>query len=414
MQKIFPIENNFSNSKNKKSIKDIVAEVIVGIEKDVAFLKKKNSEIKIAVAMSGGVDSSVCPIFFKEAGFDVKGITLKLYENKHEKQGACCSFRDIFDAKRVCGQLGIEHYVIDYQKQFKEEVIDKFILDYKSGKTPIPCVTCNQVIKFNYMFELVKDLEFDFLVTGHYILRKNDESGKIALFIPEDKTKDQSYFLYNITGQRLQNILFPLGNLKKNQIREIAEYYSIQTSGKPESQDICFVEGDSYREFLKTTEEEDLSKKSNFAPSDLAGDFISNSTGEILGKHDGIQNYTIGQRRGLKIFHSAPLYVIKIDSETKRVFLGEKNDLLTTELKFSEVSWFYPKEIFEEIKKKGEINVQIRLRSMHPNVPALISFFDETKGIFLAKLLNPQYIVCPGQACVVYECQKILGGGTIL
>jgi tRNA-specific 2-thiouridylase len=399
----------------KKSIKNIISDVIEKIQNDVAFLGKKNSEIKIAVAMSGGVDSSVCPIFFKEAGFDVKGITLKLYENKHEKQGACCSFRDIFDAKRVCGQLGIEHYVIDYQKQFKEEVIDKFVSDYISGKTPIPCVTCNQVIKFNYMFELVKDLEFDFLVTGHYILRKNNDSGLPSLFIPEDRSKDQSYFLYNITGQRLKSILFPLGTLKKNQIRQIAEHFSIQTSKKPESQDICFVEGDSYREFLKAAEEKNISNnESNFFLSSLVGNFILNSTGEILGSHDGIQNYTIGQRKGLRISYSKPLYVIKIDSQTKEVFLGEKNDLLTEELRFGEASWFYPEKIFEKIRQEGEICVQIRLRSMHPNIPALISFDSEEKGVFLAKLINPQYIVCPGQACVVYDSEEILGGGTIL
>jgi tRNA-specific 2-thiouridylase len=398
-------------------IKDIIDSVIKQIEKDVAHLGKKNSEIRIAVAMSGGVDSSVCPIFFKKAGFEVKGITLKLYENKHEKQGACCSFRDIFDAKRVCAQLGIEHYVINYQEEFKREVIDKFVSDYVSGKTPIPCVQCNQVIKFNYMFELIKDLEFDFLVTGHYVLRKTDENGNPGLFIPDDRAKDQTYFLYNITGQRLKQILFPLGKLSKSQIRRIAEFYSIQTSSKPESQDICFVEGDSYRDFLRESEENKSSVLDQIKLSDLCGDFILNSTGEILGKHNGIQNFTIGQRKGLGISYHCPLYVIKIDEKTKNIFLGQKHELLTEIVNFDQTSWIDENEILEKIQNsllyKKDLEIHVRLRSMHKNIPALLFFQPETK-IFSAKLLEPQYLVCPGQACVIYENERLLGGGTIL
>jgi tRNA-specific 2-thiouridylase len=405
---------DISSAHNYKT-QEIIEDVILQIEKDVSHLGKPNSEIKIAVAMSGGVDSSVCPIFFKEAGFNVKGITLKLYENKHEKQGACCSFRDIFDAKRVCSQLGIEHYVINYESQFKKEVIDKFVSDYISGKTPIPCVQCNQVIKFNYMFELIKDLEFDFLVTGHYVLRKEVIKGKPQIFIPNDRSKDQTYFLYNITEERLRSLLFPLGSLEKKQIRQIAEHYLIQTSKKPESQDICFVDQGSYRDFLKSAVDSKNQEEegSNFSLNDLIGNFILKSTGEILGKHEGIQNYTIGQRKGLKISYSKPLYVIKIDEKTKDVILGEKNDLLTDIVRFSDVSWVDSEEIFSSLRKKEDFSVFVRLRSMHKNIPAILELSSD--NVFIAKLLEPQYLVCPGQACVVYDSfERLLGGGTII
>jgi tRNA-specific 2-thiouridylase len=392
-------------------INKIIKDVIEHIEESTKDLNKKNSEIKIMVAMSGGVDSSVCPIFFKEAGFNVKGMTLKLYENKFEKEGACCSFRDIFDAKRVCQQLSIEHYVINYEKQFKKEVIDKFVSEYTLGRTPIPCIQCNQVIKFDYMFELIKDLEFDFLVTGHYILRKKNNKGELNLYIPEDKSKDQSYFLYNITSNRLNNLLFPLGILTKNKIRLIAEYFSIQTSKKPESQDICFVEGKSYRDFLK-----DFSSSNKISFDNLVGNFILNSTGEIISKHDGIQNYTIGQRKGLKISHSKPLYVIKIDEKTKDVFVGEKHELMKKNFFFQETSWVYKDNIIDYIKKNGYFECNVRLRSMHKNIQAKISIEDTNPEIFNVELNFPQYLICPGQACVVYDIENevLLGGGTII
>jgi tRNA-specific 2-thiouridylase len=267
---------------------------------------------RICVAMSGGVDSSVCGAIFKTAGYEVQGVTLKLYESKVERDGACCSFRDITDAKKVAQQFGFPHYVLDYKDKFKSEVIDIFISDYYSGRTPIPCVKCNQVIKFNYLFKLIKDLEFDYLVTGHYVLKKNSESP--SLHVAHDKTKDQSYYLYNINSEQLKNLYFPLGLLNKCETRAIAHYLKIKTSNKPDSQDICFVEDGSYKNFLKE----------NVSDVDSRGDILD-MHGNKVGVHNGIQNYTVGQRRGIGVQSQEPLYVIKINPENNSIIIGNKD-----------------------------------------------------------------------------------------
>ena len=244
LNKFNPNQDNFEKNEIISWLENVISEINRSTN--------QNKNAKICVAMSGGVDSALCGALFKEAGYNVEGITLKLYESNVERDGACCSFRDISDAKRVAQQFGFPHYVIDYKKEFKEQVIDNFISDYYSGRTPIPCVKCNQVIKFNYLFKLIKDLNFDFLVTGHYILKREN-----SLYIATDRTKDQSYFLYNINSEQLKNLIFPLGNLHKKQTRAIAEHLGIKVSKKPDSQDICFVEDGSYQNFLK--ENSDLS-----------------------------------------------------------------------------------------------------------------------------------------------------------
>lgn len=373
------------NSKVSNNINSIIR----GIEDSIKIDKPK-SEIKICVAMSGGVDSSVCPIFFKEAGYNVSGITLKLYESSVERDNACCSFRDIYDAKRVAEQFQFPHYVINYEKEFKEKVIDSFIQDYFSGRTPIPCVKCNQVIKFNYLFQLIQDLEFDFLVTGHYILKKNNN-----LHIAHDKTKDQSYFLYNLTEKQLKHLIFPLGGLLKSETREIAQHFGMKAAVKPDSQDICFVEDGSYRNFIAQNSEKDI---------DRSGDFVD-INGKKLGRHEGIHNFTIGQRKGVGISAANPMYVISIDQETNEVTIGEKESLAKYEVKFNEITWA------NEDVDYHEKPLQVRLRSMQKNTNAILYNHGDH---WLAKLESPQYFVSPGQACVVYDGDRLLGGGTII
>lgn len=370
---------------------------------------------RICVAMSGGVDSSVCAAVFKVAGYEVEGVTLKLYESRVERDGACCSFRDIADAKRIAQQFNFPHYVLDYKEKFREEVIDSFISDYYSGRTPIPCIKCNQVIKFNYLFQLVKDLNFDYLITGHYILKCGD-----SLHMAFDKTKDQSYYLYNITGDQLKNLYFPLGSLKKSETRAIANHLKINNSNKPDSQDICFVEDGSYKNFLekmgpnkeiKNDDPNVLQDKKEII--DFSGDIID-INGKKLGVHLGIQNFTIGQRRGIGVQSENPLYVIKIDSETKSVTVGCKEDLRKNVIKFNELTWINLSKIYDGMK------VSVRVRSMQKNIDAILYYKNSESGKeeciaeCIAKLSESQYFVAPGQACVVYNGEELLGGGTIV
>ena len=371
-------DNKFLNGEK------ILSELIHQIHKELP----QNS--RICVAMSGGVDSSVCGAVLKRAGYEVEGITLKLYESKVERDGACCSFRDIADAKRVAQQFDFPHFVLDYKEEFREKVINDFISDYYSGRTPIPCIKCNQVIKFNYLFKLIKDLNFDYLITGHYILKKNSH-----LKVATDITKDQSYYLYNITNEQLKNLYFPLGGLLKSETRAIADFLKIKNSAKPDSQDICFVEDGSYKNFLENV------TKGEFENS---GDII-NLNGKKLGTHTGIQNFTVGQRRGLLIQNPEPLYVVKIDSEKKQIIVGEKKDLAKNFVKFNETSWVNIEEIQEKMK------VSVRLRSMQKNIDGVLFSND---NFYTVQLATNQFFIAPGQACVVYDNDKLLGGGTIV
>ncbi len=382
LNKFNPNQDNFEKNEIISWLENVISEINRSTN--------QNKNAKICVAMSGGVDSALCGALFKEAGYNVEGITLKLYESNVERDGACCSFRDISDAKRVAQQFGFPHYVIDYKKEFKEQVIDNFISDYYSGRTPIPCVKCNQVIKFNYLFKLIKDLNFDFLVTGHYILKREN-----SLYIATDRTKDQSYFLYNINSEQLKNLIFPLGNLHKKQTRAIAEHLGIKVSKKPDSQDICFVEDGSYKNFLK--ENSDLSANQ--------GGEMFHVDGRKLGMHDGIHQFTIGQRKGIGVSNAEPLYVIKINAEKKEVIVGEKRFLAKNIVHFNEITWVNESEMFD-----GKI-VSARLRSMQKNTKAVLRFEKDKNYVILDE---PQYFVSPGQACVLYDGEKLLGGGTII
>ena len=380
------------------TINSLVIDIDLSINQSFAIRNlepKPKEQIKICVAMSGGVDSSVCGALLKHAGYNVEGVTLKLYESAVERTGRCCSFRDIFDAKRVAQQFNFPHYVINYEKAFKKEVIDDFAAEYIAGRTPVPCIRCNAVIKFNYMHEFMKKLDFDFIVTGHYVV-KDFDSKYNSFYLREgsDPKKDQTYYLYGVNSKQLETLLFPLGRLCKSETREIAQYFGVQTSMKPDSQDICFVENGSYRDFLEAS-----------GHKSKTGNIVNSTNDKVVGKHDGIHNFTIGQRRGIGVSGPDPLYVNKIDATTGDVYIGPKQTLAKKEAYFHNVCWVndeYPDEFKDS-------DVYVRLRSMHKNVKAKLSRCLEK---WLCTFEQPQYLVTPGQSIVIYCASgRLLGGG---
>ena len=277
-------------------------------------INKPKKKTKVVVAMSGGVDSSVVAGLMKEEGYDVTGITLKLYDDaKTSKEGRqCCAGQDILDAKRVSEQLNINHEILYYQQKFKKEVIDNFIDSYSSGETPIPCVQCNQTVKFRDLFKYSKDLKADVLVTGHYI-KRIQTNGKSSMYRAKDFSRDQSYFLFTTTQQQLDFLRFPLGDIEKSETRNIAKKLNLNVSEKPDSQDICFVPNGDYSSVIK-----------KFRPESFKPGNIIDIKGNVIGQHDGIINYTIGQRRGIKIADKDPFYVVKIDNDNNSIIVGPK------------------------------------------------------------------------------------------
>ena len=277
-------------------------------------IKKSPKDTKIVVAMSGGVDSSVVAGLMKKEGYNVTGITLKLYDDiKPTTKGRqCCAGRDIIDAKRVSETLDIEHKILYYQKKFKSEVIDSFIDSYVAGETPIPCVQCNQTVKFRDLFKFAKNLKADALVTGHYVLR-HEHNGSGAMYRAEDKDRDQSYFLFSTTQKQLDYLRFPLGSINKSETRKIADKLKLNVAGKPDSQDICFVPNGDYAAVIE-----------KYRPQSFEKGDIYNLNGEKLGSHDGIIHYTIGQRRGIKISNKEPFYVIDINAKNNSIIVGQQ------------------------------------------------------------------------------------------
>jgi len=360
-------------------------------------INKSPKNTKVIVAMSGGVDSSVVAGIMKEEGYNVTGVTLKLYDDTKQPKDSrqCCSGRDILDAKRVSEQLNIDHKILFYQKKFKTEVIDSFIDSYVSGETPIPCVQCNQTVKFRDLFKYAKDLKADALVTGHYVTRIQKNSNA-SMYRAKDYNRDQSYFLFSTSQEQLNFLRFPLGQLEKTETRTIASKLKLNVADKPDSQDICFVPNGDYSSVIKKFRQE------SFKPGD-----IKNINGEILGKHEGIINYTVGQRKGIKIAAKNPLYVVKIEADTNSIIVGSKDSLVIKNIELRNINILGS---IDEFKKK----INIKVRSTGKLLSAKINFTHKKGEV---EILDPETGISPGQACVFYSKDevgdKVLGGGWI-
>lgn len=354
---------------------------------------------RVVVAMSGGVDSSVVACLLKQKNYDVVGITLKLYEpNQLRKSNSksCCGSLDIEDAKKVAAQFDFPHYVLDYQTSFKQAVVDDFADSYLRGETPIPCVRCNQSVKFHDLLAFAKSLKADALVTGHYV-RKALCGGKSELHKALDPKKDQSYFLFATTLEQLDFIHFPLGGNTKEQTRALAAELGLMVADKPDSQDICFVPNGDYASVIRHL------RPTSFKP----GEIIDIESKKVLGRHDGIINFTIGQRRGIGVSSSEPLYVVKIDPKENQVLVGPERFLQNTDFVIKDLNW-----LADEIDLTSKIEAKVRLRSSQQEDDASIKV-DATKTSAIVTMRNPTRAVTAGQACVIYQDTRVLGGGWI-
>tara|TARA_B100000035_G_scaffold9488_1_gene8102 strand:- start:3447 stop:4565 length:1119 start_codon:yes stop_codon:yes gene_type:complete len=361
-------------------------------------LVKKPSDTTVVVAMSGGVDSSTVAGMMKREGYKVIGITLKLYDNNKEVASSkqCCSGQDIMDAKRVANKLGIEHKILYYQNKFKQGVIDNFVESYLKGETPIPCVQCNQTVKFKDLFEVSKELNADALITGHYV--KSITSGnETNMYRAIDENRDQSYFLFNTTREQLNYLRFPLGGMFKNETREIAKNLDLNVADKPDSQDICFVPNGDYASVIR-----------KFRPDSFKKGNIKDLDGKVIGVHEGIINFTIGQRKGIKISDVDPLYVLEINSDKNEIIVGPREKLGKKDININNLNLLVEKKEFEK-------NILVKVRSTGKLLEASVDFKNDNSAN--VKLKNYEDGISPGQACVFYDLDKqgykVLGGGWI-
>ena len=360
-------------------------------------LNKNPKDTTVVVAMSGGVDSSTVAGLMKKEGYNVIGITLKLSDDNQQiaKSKVCCAGQDIIDAKRVAHKLNIEHKVLYYQSKFKSGVIDNFVDSYLKGETPIPCVQCNKTVKFNDLFQEAKSLNADALITGHYV-KSITKDNKTDMYRAIDENRDQSYFLFSTTREQLDYLRFPLGGLLKSETRDIAKKLNLNVADKPDSQDICFVPDGNYVSVIE-----------KFRPEAFKKGNIKNFKGDVLGVHDGIVNFTIGQRKGIKIAAKEPLYVINIDANNNEIIVGSKNDLLKKEIILRDLNLlvdknFFKNEIFAKVRSTGKL------------IKSKLNFIN---GKTILNLLEDEHGISPGQACVFYSKDmhgyKVLGGGWI-
>jgi tRNA-specific 2-thiouridylase len=350
---------------------------------------------RVVVAMSGGVDSSVVAALLASRGYDVVGVTLRLYDDGaiRGKAGTCCAGADIADARAVAGKLGIPHYVLDYESRFHEKVIEEFADSYVRGETPIPCVRCNQEVKFGDLLTSARTLGADALATGHYARRLLGPDGP-ELHRGVDPARDQSYFLFATTPDQLSYLRFPLGGLPKSEVRRLAQEHGLKVADKPDSQDICFVPNGSYAKVIEKVR-----------PGVARPGKIVDLSGAALGDHDGIIHYTIGQRRGLGIAAAEPLYVVAVDAAENRVVVGPKAALARDRVHLSDVNWLIP------IAPGETVSGEVKLRSAQPLAAATVTALGQGRAV--VDLDGAQFGVAPGQACVLYRGDRVIGGGWI-
>ncbi len=352
---------------------------------------------KVIIAMSGGVDSSVAAAILKKEGQSLIGITMRVWEDPagtEKRHGACCSLDDADDARRVAEKLNIPHYVMNVKKEFKKNVVDYFVGEYLSGRTPNPCILCNSDIKFDYLFLQGEKLGAKYVATGHYA-----KTGKFhdfpVIIRGADRVKDQSYFLFSIKPDKVPRILFPLADLDKEKTRAIAKELGLNVAQKQESQEICFIPDDDYAGFIK----QEVDSRA------IAGGDIVNRAGEKLGRHKGLFNYTIGQRKGLGIAHKTPLYVVSIEPSTNRLVVGEKDEAYGKTLLAKKMNWFVPPEDFSKL----ELSARIRHRHEDANADVTVKDNGET----IVEFAKPELAITPGQAVVIYHGDVVIGGGWI-
>ncbi len=364
-------------------------------------LDKAPADTRVVVAMSGGVDSSVTAALLKEQGYDVVGVTLQLYDHGVAvgKAGACCAGQDIQDARQVAERLGIPHYVLDYESRFRAEVMESFADAYARGETPVPCIACNRTVKFRDLLRTARELGAEALATGHYVRRVVGEAGP-ELHRGADPARDQSYFLFGTTREQLDFLRFPLGDLPKSETRALAGRFDLVVADKPDSQDICFVPQGNYASVVQKLRPEAVE------PGDIV-----DMAGNVVGRHEGIVRYTVGQRRGLALggrdgTDNDPLYVVRLEPKTRRVVVGPRSALGRDEITLYDVNWL-------DSPHEGRLPVQVRVRSSQSLRPAEIELTEEGAVVRFAE---PEIGVSPGQACVVYDAatgSRVLGGGFI-